>query len=124
MQPLPLKRHTRILLALDGRALDREMLARLPRCCVQLSPRLDILLVNPPREPMSCLAMLLLRLEHGGVDYHVASALGEVGAEILHYLTRHRGITAVVLAEPGHLDAESRGLIELKGHQIIFLSAC
>ncbi len=121
---LPLKRHARILLALDGRVLDRDMLAKLPRCCVQLSPRLDILLVNPPREPTSCLAMLLLRLEHSGVDYHLASSLGETGAEVLHYLSRHRGISAVLLVDPAHLDPESRRLIELKGHPVIFLSEC
>ena len=124
MQPLALKRHARVLLALDGRSLDRELLTRLPRCCMKLSPRLDILLVNPPREATSCLAMLLLRLEHGGVDYHIASALGAVGEEILHYLTRHRGISAVVLADPAHLDTESKALIELKGQQILFLSEC
>ena len=124
MQPVPLKRHTRILLALDGGALDRELLARIPRCCVQLSPRLDILLVNPPREPTSCLAMLLLRLEHGGIDYHLASSHGEMGAEILRYLARQRGITAVVLAGATSLDAESRKLIELKGQRVVLLGEC
>lgn len=124
MLDIPLKRHTRVLLALDGRSLDREMLARLPRCCVKLSPRLDILLINPPREPTSCLAMLLLRLEHSGVDYHLASSFGEMGEEVLRYLGRHRALSAILLAEPAHLDAEARARIELKGYPVIFLSEC
>lgn len=120
----PLKRHARVLLALDGSALDREMLARLPRCCVKLSPRLDILLVNPPREPTSCLAMLLLRLEHGGVDYHVASSFGELGEEVLRYLGRHRAMSAILLADSTRLDADTRARIELKGTPVIDLVDC
>jgi hypothetical protein len=114
--------HARVLLALDGRALGRELLATVLRRCAHLCPRLDILLVNPPREPTSILAVLLLQLEHSGVEYRVASAQGDMGEEILRYLGRHRGITAVALADPGQLGAEATALIGLKGHQIIALA--
>ncbi len=113
--------HQRILLALDGRALARELPAVVVRHCVHLCPRLDILLINPPREPTSILAVLLLRLEHSGVDYRMASCHGDPGAEILRYLARYPGIPAVALTDPAQIDAESRRLIELKGHQVLRL---
>jgi hypothetical protein len=116
------KSHARVLLALDGCDLGRELLATVLRRCSQLCPRLDILLINPPREPTSVLAVLLLQLEHSGVDYRVASAHGELGEEIIRYLSRYRGITALALAHSEQLSAEARALIELKGHQIISLA--
>jgi hypothetical protein len=114
--------HTRVLLALDGCALGRELLATVLRRCVHLCPRLDILLINPPREPTSVLAVLLLQLEHSGVDYRVASVRGDMGEEILRYLSRYRGITAVAIAHPEQLNVEAKALIERKGHQLIFLA--
>ena len=117
-----LRPHTRILLALDGGALARRLPDAVLRRCVQLCPRLDILLVNPPREATSVLAVLLLRLEHSGVDYRMASVHGDLGEEVLRYLSRYRGISAVALADAAQLSGEARGLIELKGHQVILLS--
>jgi len=117
------KAHTRVLLALDGGALGRDLLAMVLRRCVRLCPRLDILLVNPPREATSVLAVLLLQLEHGGIDYRVASARGDMGEEILRYLSRYRGISALALADPAQLSVAARTLIESKGQEIIFLSA-
>ncbi len=117
-----LRPHTRVLLALDGSTLHRELLASLLRHCAHLSPRLDILLINPPREPTTMLAMLLLRLEHSGIDYHVASAHGDMGEEVLRYLSRYRGIGALALADPAQLSEEAKSLVQLKGHQIVFLS--
>jgi hypothetical protein len=115
------KRYARVLLALDGATLGREVLTRVQRRCMTLCPRLDILLVNPPREATSCLGMLLLRLEHGGVDYRVASAHGEFGAEILRYLGRYRGIDALALAEAGQLSEQARAELAGKGHEVLYL---
>ncbi len=118
-----LRAHTRVLLALDGLALGPELLATVLQRCVLLCRRLDILLINPPREPTTMLAMLLLRLEHSGIDYRVTSAHGEMGEEALRYLSRYRGISALALADPGQLSEEAKTLIALKGHRIVFLSA-
>ncbi|MDO9226453.1 MAG: hypothetical protein Q8M09_19840 [Pseudomonadota bacterium] len=115
-------RHQRVLLALDGNMLDRELLAGMLRRCVHLCPRLDILLVNPPREPTTMLAMLLLRLEHSGIDYRVSSGHGDMGEEILRYLGRYRGISALAMTDIAQLNEEAKGLITLKGHQIINLA--
>ncbi len=117
-----LRPHTRVLLALDGRTLERELLASLLRHCAHICPRLDILLLNPPREPTTMLALLLLRLEHSGIDYHVSSAHGEMSEEILSYLGRYRGITALALADPTQLSEEAKSLVALKGHPIVYLS--
>ena len=116
------RRHARALLVLDGPALGRSLPADVLRHCVQLSPRLDILLINPPRETTSLLAVLLLRLEHSGIDYRIASAHGEIGEEILSYLSRHRGISALALIDFAPLSAETLELIELKGPQLISLA--
>jgi len=68
------------------------------------------------------LALLLLRLEHSGIDYHVSSVHGEMSEEILSYLGRHRGITALALADPAQVSEETKVLVALKGHQIVYLS--
>jgi hypothetical protein len=103
--------------------MERGLLNAVFRRCVHLCPRLDILLINPPREPTTMLAVLLLRLEHSGVEYRIASAHGDMGEEILRYLSRYRGISHVALADLAQLSETTRNLIELKGHQIITLSA-
>lgn len=117
------KRHARALLALDGRALDRELLTLVLRRCLTICKRLDILLVNPPRETTSCLSMMLLRLEHSGIDYRLSSTHGDMGEEILRHLSRYRGIEVVALANPKLLSDEARLLLQLKGHGIVDLSA-
>jgi hypothetical protein len=118
----PLRPHVRILLALDGGSLDRTLPDAVLRRCVHLCPRLDILLVNPPREATSMLAFLLLRLEHSGIDYRLGSAHGDLGEETLRYLNRYRGITGVALLDATQLNSEAKTLIELKGHQVILLA--
>ena len=118
----PSRTHVRILLAFDGNVLARNLSDTVLRRCVHLCPRLDILLVNPPRAATSVLAVLLLRLEHSGIDYRMASTHGDLGEEILHYLSRYRGISAVALADAAQLSSEAKTLIELKGHQVILLS--
>ncbi|MBI5330285.1 MAG: hypothetical protein HZB71_06695 [Betaproteobacteria bacterium] len=98
----------RVLLALDGCALSRELLEAALRHCVHLSSRLDILLVNPPRAPASLLAVLLLKLEHSGVDYRLTSTQGDLAGEVARYLRRYRGVTTVVAegVEPLRTPAE------------------
>lgn len=85
-----------VLLALDGRHLTLEIQTAALKQCVQLTDRLDILLVNPTKAPTLMLGSLLLRLEHSGIDYRLASAVGNLGVEIVDYLLRFRGITLVV----------------------------
>ena len=85
-----------VLLALDGCALSRELLEVALRRCVHLTSRLDILVVNPPKAPASLLAVLLLKLEHSGVDYRLAGVHGDLAGEVARYLRRYRGVTTVL----------------------------
>jgi len=87
----------RVLLALDGSRLTPLLLTTALARCVQLTDRLDILLVNPPKAPTSMLRGLLLRLEHSGIDYRLASTEGDLGEHVLNYLNRFMGITQVLV---------------------------
>ena len=87
----------RVLLALDGQRLTPAVLAAAVRECAQVTDRLDILLVNPPKAPTYLLGGLLLRLEHSGIDYRLASSEGSLDAEISRYLQRFQGITLVIV---------------------------
>ncbi len=86
-----------VLLALDGNHLTPLLLSAALTHCVPLTDRLDILLVNPPKAPTSLLSVMLLRLEHSGIDYRLASTEGELGEQILEYLNRFLGITTVLV---------------------------
>lgn len=85
----------RVLLALEGDCLATLAVAALVSRCVKLTDRLDILLVNPSKEPTSLLWRLLLCLEQAGIDYRLTSTAGDLGEEVLGYLNRFQGITMV-----------------------------
>jgi len=115
----------RVLLALDGLRLTPEILAAALKQCVQLTDRLDILLVNPPKAPTYLLGSLLLRLEHSGIDYRLASTEGNLGDEVVDYLHRFLGITLVIVDSlPSLEQALGSSLLELcrKGYRFISLS--
>ncbi len=115
----------RALLALDGHRLTPEVQMAALKRCVQLTSRLDILLVNPPKAPTFLLGGLLLRLEHSGVDYRLTSCEGELGNEIAHYLRRFQGIGLVIVDGLPSLE-QFPGLnrldLDRAGHRFISLS--
>ena len=117
----PTHTHRRVLLALDGDSLNRELLGAALSCCVHLTSRLDILLINPPEEPTSKLAVLLRQLEHSGVDYRLASAHGRIGEEVARYLRRHRGIATVVVSGLEQLAGAPLAQLGEEGHRFIGL---
>lgn len=87
----------RVLLALDGNHFNQPLLSAALARCIPMTDRLDILLVNSPKAPTSLLSGLLLRLEHSGIDYRLASSEGEFGEQVLDYLKRFMGITLVLV---------------------------
>lgn len=93
----PARGPQRVLLALEGRRLSRELLTAALKQCIPLTDRLDILLVNPPKEPTTLLGSLLLRLEHSGIDYRLASTDGSLVEEVTRYLHRFQGVTVVLV---------------------------
>lgn len=94
----------RVLLALDGRALSKPLLAAALRQSIRLTDRIDILLLNPPKEPTTLLASLLLRLEHSGIDYRLASMEGSLEEEIERYLHRFQGVSVVLVGSSQPLE--------------------
>jgi hypothetical protein len=114
-----------VLLALNGQGLTREILDAALRRCLLLNLRLDILVSDPPRPIASLLAVLLLQLEHSGVDYRIASTSGNLAEAVLRYLRRYRGPFTIIvdsldqfagLPEPG-----LKGLRD-EGHRFVVLT--
>ena len=86
------------LLALDGAQLTPDVLSAAESRCLQVADRVDILLVNPRKEPTAMLHGLLEHLEWAGVDYRLTSASGNLGDQVASYLRRFVGITVIVVA--------------------------
>jgi len=124
LHPIPQHKY-RVLLALDGGHLNPMLLTAALARCVPLTDRLDILLVNPPKPPLSLLAGLLLRLEHSGIDYRLVSGEGDLGEQILLYLNRFTGITLVLVDRLTPLE-RSIGIamtrLRAHGHRFVPLS--
>ncbi len=100
----PCRGKQRVLLVLDGQRLTVELQMLALKRCVHLANRLDILLVNSPQAATFLLGGLLLRLEHSGIDYCLASAEGEPGVEAARYLQRFRSIELVIVDGPSTLE--------------------
>lgn len=115
----------RVLLALDGRQLTQDTLTTALMRCVELTDRLDILLVNSPKAPTSLLRSLLLRLEHSGIDYRLASTEGDLGEQVLHYVQRFLGITYVIVDHMTSLQqsmGEQIAQLSEKGYRFVEIS--
>jgi hypothetical protein len=111
----------RVLLALDGQELNRDLLDRALECCVKLTERLDVLLVRPPKAPTFLLGGLLMRLERHGVDYRLTSAEGTLGDEVLGYLRRFHGIRTVVLDRHDKLPIQTLAQLLAGDYRLISL---
>jgi len=115
----------RVLLALDGSRLTPMVLTAALARCVRMTDRLDILLVNPPEAPTSMLSGLLLRLEHSGIDYRLASSEGDLGEQVLHYLKRFLGITLVLVDRIALLEetiGTSLAQLRAKGYRFVSIT--
>lgn len=89
----------RVLLALEGNGVSRDVLNLAFSRCVHLTSRLDIVVVNPPREPAALLGLLLVKLEHSGVDYRLMHAHDTLAAEVSRYLKRYTHRSTVIVIE-------------------------
>jgi hypothetical protein len=113
----------RVLLALEGAALQGDALELAWRCCRPLTRRLDILLTRPRLAPTVLLGGLLTRLERSGVDYRLTSAMGALAEEVEAYLQRFVGIQTLVLEQPATLPEATLNRLRSTGLQLITLSA-
>lgn len=113
----------RVLLALEGSGVNREVLNAALGHCVHLK-RLDILVVNPPREPTFLLGLLLIKLEHSGVDYRLLSPYGSLADEVLRYMGRYPRQTSVIVIELAALKRQMGARFDelaAEGHQFLEL---
>ncbi len=86
-----------MLLALDGRCMDRQVLQHALELCRSCGSRLDILLLNPPKPATSLLGQLLQKLEAAGIDYRLSSGEGDMADELPRYVHRFGYISFVVM---------------------------
>jgi hypothetical protein len=116
-----------MLLALDGRHLDRAFLPLAVQVCRPVGKRLDILLVNPLKPATLMLWPFLQELEREGIDYRLTSCEGELAEELTHYVHRFRHISCILL---DRLDARHTGLhpalhaLRQEGYEVLTLAAC
>lgn len=85
------------LLALDGDRLQRDSLSSLVQLCRQITRRMDILMISPPKEPLHTLGKFLQALEGAGIDYRLTSAEGSLEEETLRYVQKRRQISVVLI---------------------------
>jgi len=86
-----------VLLALDGHCLERPALSRVLQLCRQTGKRLDILLLNAPKQATLMLGRLLQQLEKEGIDYRLTSGEGEMVIELPLYLHRFKHIAFILM---------------------------
>jgi len=109
----------RVLLALDGRRVSRDLLERALPCCRRLTKRLDVVVVQAPLAPTFLLGSLLIRLERHGIDYRLTSAEGGFGDAVLGYLRRFQGIRTVVLDRIEALPSQTLACLQDEGYRLI-----
>jgi len=113
------------LLALDGGRVTPQILSAAETRCIQLADRVDILLLNSPRAPITLLRRLLVRLEQANIDYRLTCSTGNMGDQIASYLRHFVGINFILVdALP---DYETGGEINFydlcrQGYRIITLT--
>lgn len=113
-----------VLLALDGRCLERLALPRAVELCRGGSRRLDILLVHPPRAAITLLGSFLMALEGQGIDYRLTSSDKDLHEELVHYLRRFQNVSVILLDcqenwDEDHLD--TLDALRAEGYRIISL---
>jgi hypothetical protein len=86
-----------MLLALDGRCMDRLALPLALQLCKRSGKRLDILLVNPPKAATLVLGKFLQQLEEEKIDYRLTSTEGDLADELPLYVHRFRTISLILL---------------------------
>lgn len=105
--PLPapaLKTGECVLLALDGRCMERHALPVTLQLCGGCARRLDILVAFPPRPAPSLLAGFLMDLELHGLDYRLTTTDRELSLELVTYVHQAPYVSVVLLDCLDHWD--------------------
>jgi hypothetical protein len=93
-----------MLLALDGRCLERLALPIALQLCCGKFHRLDILITNPPKAATSLLGGFLMELERQGIDYRLTSSERELDEELVHHVRRFRYVSMILVDCLEHWD--------------------
>ncbi len=114
-----------VLLALDGRCLERLALPLAVEFCRGESRRLDILISHPPRPTFSLLGSFLMELERQGIDYRLTSSEKDLREELAHYLCRFRHVSVILVDCLENWDEDHIGALEVlraKGYRVVSLA--
>jgi len=112
----------RVLLALEGRDLNRKLQDAAVRICIDLRAPLDIMVTQTEEEGASLPALLMLRLEHSGMDYRFAQVNNPLSFQIRRYISRGKAPCTVIVSEAQRLDPACLEEIKVGQHQLIDLS--
>lgn len=113
-----------LLLALDGRCMDKAAFPHALQLCKRHGGRLDILLLNPPKPATFLLAHFLQQLEAAGIDYRLSSGEGNLANELPLYLHRFSYICCVVLDCLDKWETRQKpmlGALRQEGYQVLTL---
>lgn len=113
-----------MLLALDGRCVERMALPIAVQLCQGRPHRLDILITNPPKAATFVLGNFLMELERQGIDYRLTSAERELHEELVHYVHRFRHVSLILLDCLEHWDDRHRATLDSlrsEGYRVISL---
>ena len=113
----------RALLVLENHELGRELQKAAVKLCVRLGAQLDILLVTPPGAVSTLPALLLMQLEHSGMDYRLAQVNGTLSDQVERYLQRLSQAITLILPDKAALSTRCREAMLAKGHPVVRLSA-
>lgn len=113
-----------MLLALDGRCVERLALPIAVQLCQGNPHRLDILITNPPKAATFILGSFLMELERQGIDYRLTSTERELHEELVHYVHRFRHVSLILLDCLEHWDERHLATLDSlrsEGYRVISL---
>lgn len=118
--------HTgRVLLALDGSHLTRDVLALALDRCSDLAKRIDVLLVKPTREAITLMRDFLFQLNQRDIPCRLTMIGGPLAKEVARYMKRYPDINTVVTHNQANWPVDLEPVMEkllLAGYRFVFLS--
>lgn len=113
-----------MLLALDGRCVERLALPVAVQMCGEGTQRLDILVSKPPKAATTLLAGFLMELERHGIDYRLTSTESDLDGELLHYVHRFQYVSMILLDCLEHWEGEFSPVLDVlrgEGYRVVSL---
>ena len=92
------------------------------RACIDLHVQLDILVTDADAFGNNLPALLMLKLEHSGMDYRYAQTHGSLSDVVRRYLARGRTSCLVIVADGKALSPACLAEIKMGRHQLIDLA--